>query len=421
MPPNDSRADLRRVVQGRAACNTGCKPTENVAPNEQCVEILPRSKAARIRWLCEGKEIFPAMLEAIAHASKSIRLETYIYSDGKVGRQFLEALTAAARRGVRVQVLVDAIGSWLLPGNFFGPLIASGGDARRFNPIHPLRFGVRDHRKLLLCDDSAVFIGGFNISDEYDGDGITCGWRDLGLQIKSRELAARLGGSFAELFALSAFHEKTWSQFRAFRRRRKARKLLGGLLLAQPGRGASPFQVSLYRDLKSARLVRMVSPYFLPTPRLRRELTRVARAGGLVQLILAGKSDVPVSQMAARSLYHRLLKAGVEIYEYQPQILHAKLICIDGIVYAGSSNLDIRSLNLNYELMLRMNDRPVATQAQAIVQRLLEQSRRIEPHSWRKGQTLWQRWKNHWAHFLLTRIDPFVALQQFRTLRKRRR
>jgi cardiolipin synthase len=313
---------------------------------------------------------------------------------------------------------VDAIGSWLLPDDFFHPLIAAGAEVRRFNPIHPLRFGVRDHRKLLVCDETVVFLGGFNLADEYDGDGVTKGWCDLGLRIEDRRLAARLAGSFAELFALADFRQNAWLQFRAFRRRQVKRKSPDDLLFTQPGRGASPFQAALHRDLSRARRVLIISPYFLPTRRLRRDLMRVTRRGGRVELILAGKTDVLISQLAARSFYPRLLKAGVEIFEYQPQILHAKLICIDGAVYVGSSNLDIRSLNLNYELMLRLEDRASAAGAQAIFRRLREQSRKIELRSWLHSQTWWQRWKNHWAHFLLARIDPFVALHQFRTLKR---
>lgn len=362
--------------------------------------------------------MFPSMLECIAAATKSIRLETYTYADGKVGRKFLEALTAAAGRGVKVEVLIDAIGSWDLADVFFNPLVANGGEVRRFNPLHPLRFGVRDHRKVLICDEETSFIGGFNLADEYDGDGVTRGWCDLGIQIENRSLAAELGGSFAELFALSGFEKKSWLQFRAFRRRRKAKPdSMKQLLQAQPGHGASPIQVALYRDLRGARDVRITSPYFLPTLRLRRDLMRVARRSGRVQLILPAKTDVQVSQLAARSLYPRLLKRGVEIYEYQPQILHSKLICIDDAVYVGSSNLDIRSLNLNYELMLRLHDQPTVMQAHEVFERMLGQCRRIELGPWLKTQTLWQRWKNHWSHFLLTRIDPFVALQQFRTLK----
>ena len=371
------------------------------------------------QWLCAGQEIFPAMLEAMAAAQKSIRLETYIYSDGKLGRQFLGTLLAAAQRGVRVQILVDALGSWLLLDDFFEPLVAGGAEVRRFNPLHLWRFGVRNHRKLLICDDATMFIGGFNVADEYDGDGVTRGWCDVGVRIENPTLAGELAASFDELFALSDFRRNPLMRLRAFKRKRKPlKKPAGELLLSHPGRGASPFQTALYQDLAKAREVRIVSAYFLPTRRVRRDLMRVARRGGRVQLILAGQSDILVSQLAARSLYHRLLKAGVEIYEYQPQILHAKLILSDGVVYVGSSNLDIRSLNLNYELMLRLENKTVAVEAREIFERLLKHSQRIEPRQWRKSQTFWQRWKNHWAHFLLARIDPFVALRQFRTMKR---
>jgi len=370
------------------------------------------------QWLCAGQEIFPAMQGAMAAAQKSIRLETYIYSDGKLGRQFLETLLAAARRGVQVRVLVDALGSWLLPDDFFAPLIAAGAEVRRFNPLHLWRFGVRDHRKLLICDDATVFIGGFNVADEYDGDGVMRGWCDVGVGMENPDLAAELGASFDVLFALSDFHHKPLLRLRAFKRKRKPPETPAGkLLLSHPGRGASPFQTVLYQDLAVAREVRIVSAYFLPTRRLRRELLGVARRGGRVQLILAGQSDVLVSQLAGRRLYRRLLKAGVEIYEYQPQILHAKLVLSDGAVYVGSSNLDIRSLNLNYELMLRVEDETIAAGAREIFERLLKHSQRIEPRQWRKSQTFWQRWKNRWAFFLLTRIDPLVALRQFSTMK----
>jgi cardiolipin synthase len=366
------------------------------------------------QWLCAGQEIFPAMLEAMAAAQKSIRLETYIYSDGKLGRQFLEALLAAARRGVRVQILVDALGSWLLSDDFFEPLVAAGVEVRRFNPLHLWRFGVRNHRKLLICDDATMFIGGFNVADEYDGDGVARGWCDVGVRIENSTLAGELAASFDELFALSDFRRNPLMRLRAFKRKRKPLiKPAGELLLSHPGRGASPFQTALHHDLAEAREVRIVSAYFLPTRRLRRDLLRAARRGGRVQLILAGQSDILVSQLAARSLYRRLMKAGVEIYEYQPQVLHAKLVLSDGVVYVGSSNLDIRSLNLNYELMLRLEDEAVAVEAREIFERLLKHSRRIELHQWRKSQTFWQRWKNHWAHFLLARIVPWSPCASF--------
>ena len=243
-----------------------------------------------------GRDFSAGMLAAIETAQKSIQLETYIYSDGKLGRQFLEMLLAAVQRGVRVRVLVDAAGSWFLPGNFFNPLVAAGAEVCRFNPLHLWRFGVRDHRKLMICDESVIFIGGFNMADEYDGDGVTRGWCDLGVRIENPTLAGELASSFEELFALSDFHRKPLLRLRAFKRRRKSQKKSAGeLLLTHPGRGASPFQTALYHDLAKAGDVRIMSAYFLPTRRLRRDLRRAARRGARVQLILAGKSDVPVS------------------------------------------------------------------------------------------------------------------------------
>jgi cardiolipin synthase len=203
-------------------------------------------------------------------------------------------------------------------------------------------------------------------------------------------------------------------------RKTTAKRTLAGevehLLLSGPGRGASPIQRSLWRDLKTAREVRLMVPYFLPPWRLRRSLQRVARRGGRVQLILPGQCDVALSQLAARSFYQRLLRAGVEVYEYQPQILHAKLFLVDDAVYVGSANLDRRSLQLNYELMVRFAEPAMAERANAIFDECLTHCRRIEPRAWKKSRSGWTRWKERWAHFILARVDPYVAMWQWRRL-----
>ena len=135
-----------------------------------------------------------------------------------------------------------------------------------------------------------------------------------------------------------------------------------------------------------------------------------------MQLILPGKSDVLISQLAGQSLYRRFLKAGVQIHEYQPQILHAKLIIADDIVYVGSANLDPRSLDINYELMIRFEHPAMATQARAIFAGSLAHCRRITPEEWQQSRTLWRRFKQRWAYWLLVRIDPYLARRQWRTL-----
>lgn len=150
---------------------------------------------------------------------------------------------------------------------------------------------------------------------------------------------------------------------------------------------------------------------------MRRKLARVARRGGQVQLVLPAKTDVHLSQLAGQSLYRRLLKAGVEIYEYQPQILHAKLFIIGGAVYAGSANLDPRSLRINYDLMVRFPSAGLVADARGIFAEILAQSRQVDLNKWRASRTWWQRLKQRWAYFLLARVDPYVAGWQYRKLR----
>lgn len=355
--------------------------------------------------------MFPAMLEAIVNARESVRLETYIYTDGRVGRMFAEALHIAASRGVRVSVLVDDFGSWSLPPGYFDALIAAGGVVRRFNRLTFWRFAIRDHRKLLVCDNSVAFVGGFNISDEYDGDGIASGWCDVGARLENRKLVAALGASFDRLFWSAESHRS--SLRRLLLRRHSVFECDDSRVRCQDLKSFS-FSKLLRRDLARSQEIRIVSAYFLPTYRLRRALMRAARRGCRVRLILPGRTDVFLSKLAALNLYKRFLQAGVEIYEYEPQILHAKLICAGPITYIGSANLDVRSLRLNYELIIRFRDMAIAEGAAEIFEKILANSRRIEPETWRQKQTWWQRWKYRWANFLLARVDPFVALREFR-------
>jgi cardiolipin synthase len=135
-----------------------------------------------------------------------------------------------------------------------------------------------------------------------------------------------------------------------------------------------------------------------------------------VQFILAGKSDVRVSQLAGQSLYRRFLKAGVGIFEYQPQILHAKLIIVDDVVYVGSANLDQRGLNINYELLVRFEDKLMAAQAREIFANALKHSKPIQLAEWRKSRTIWMKLKQRFAYWLLMRFDTYVAKRQWRNL-----
>jgi cardiolipin synthase A/B len=368
-------------------------------------------------WLRAGDEIFPAMLAAIDAASQSVCLELYTFEECPLGRDFREALVRACERGVRVRVLVDAIGSFLLSDHFWEPLRKAGGEVRWFNPIALKRVTIRNHRKLLVCDERVAFVGGFNVSPEYEGDGVNDGWCDVGLKIEG-PLAVRLALSFQEMFARADFHHQRFMRWRKFGIKQAVVLPPERILFSGPGRGQSPIKQALRRDLAVAENARIMVAYFLPSWRLRRDLVRVVRRGGWVQLILAGQSDVQLSKLAAQSLYRRLLRAGVEIYEYQPQILHAKLFIVDDAVYTGSSNLDTRSLQINYELMIRFQSGEMVEQAREVFAKTLERCRRVTWEEWRQSRTFWQKLKQHWAYFLLDRIDPYVARRQWRGLPK---
>jgi cardiolipin synthase len=379
------------------------------------MDTPPAATRTNCQWLRTGDEIFPAMLAAIDAARSSVCLEMYIFAPGLLGGQFREALVRAQRRGAQVRVLVDAFGSMGLPDHFWAPLRAAGGEARWFNPAVLMRFSFRNHRKLLVCDRQVAFVGGFNITHAHEGDGVHSGWHDLGLRLEG-PLAAPLAASFDEMFTRAEFRHKRFTHLRRFSVNPAAVWPSEQIFFSEPGRGRNPIIMALQADLERARDVRIMAAYFLPTRRLLHDLRRIARRGGRVQLILAGKSDVPLSQLAGQSLYRRLLKDGVEIYEYQPQILHAKLIVVDHVVYAGSSNLDPRSLRINYEMMIRFENQDMAEPARGIFTEDLKHCRRIEPEAWRKARTPWQRFKQRVAYWLLVRIDPHLARRQWRTL-----
>jgi cardiolipin synthase len=371
---------------------------------------------ATYNWLCAGDEIFPAMLAAIDAARKSVCLEIYTYTDSSLGKRFREALIRAQSRGVHVRVLIDAVGSMSLPGSFWEPLRNAGGEVRQFNPIALKRFWIRNHRKLLVCDERVAFVGGFNVAPEYEGDGVKCGWCDVGLKLEGR-LVPQLAVSFDEMFARADFRHKHFVRLRKLGAKKIVALPTEQILFSGPGRGRSPIKRALRKDLARAKQVQIIVAYFLPTRRIRRDLMRVARRGGRVQLILAGKSDVLLSMLAAQSLYRRFLSGNVEIHEYQPQILHAKLIIVDDIVYIGSANLDPRSLHINYELMIRFENKEIAKRARKIFTNNLAHCKRVTGGEWRKSHTLWRRLKQHWAYFLLSRIDPYMARRQWRALK----
>jgi len=367
-------------------------------------------------WLPDGDTAFRRMLAAIAEAQTSVRLEMYIFAAGAPGDQFREALRAAAVRAVRVQVLVDGFGAKELPADYWKTVAAAGGDVRVFNPLSLDRIAIRNHRKLLVVDDHVAVVGGFNIAPEYAGDGVAHGWCDLGLELRGPAVAA-LAATFDLLFAHHGFRHPLLSRWSRTKLRRALQAHGREAVLATgPGLGPNLFRRRLLEDLGQARDVAIIAAYFVPGLRLRRALRRVVRRGGRVQLVLAGRTDVPMVQAAGRAFYGGLLRAGVGIAEYQPQILHAKLAIVDRAVYVGSANLDARSFGINYEVVVRIEDARLATEGRALMALVLARAQAIERSDWLRGRTWWVRLRQWGARFLLTTVDPWLARRQLRRL-----
>ena len=368
------------------------------------------------RWITTGDQVIAEMMAAISGAKRSIRMEMYIFAPGPSAELLRHALVSACQRGVRVRILLDAWGSIGLPSTFWDILRVNSGQFRWFNPITLRQLVFRDHRKMLVCDDESAIIGGFNIGPSYTGDGVTRGWRDLGLALCGT-LAQELALAFDEMFTDADFTHPPFARLLPSRQR-TIQTSVGRLLLSGPGRN-NPIKRALLNDFQNASRIQIMSAYFLPTWRLRRALAKAARRGAQVQLILPGKTDVPLSSLAAQSFYTRLLRSGVEIFEYQPQILHAKLILIDDVVYAGSANLDTRSLGINYELTLRLANSHLAAQGRDIFAHDLPLCRRIDPQQWRKSRSMWEKLKARMSYLLLARLDPSIARYQWRNMGQR--
>ncbi len=363
------------------------------------------------QWLPTGESYFASLTTELQRASLSVRFETYIFAPDATGRRVRDVLVSVAERGVRVSVLVDGLGANELPDDFWDPLLKAGASVVVFNPLELRRLGIRDHRKLVVIDERLAWVGGINVADEYTGDGVTHGWADCGFLLTG----APAGQLAREFDAMLAECDEIQPQTVVARLRRGIRppaRELGPhiqLLVSGPGRKANAFQKLLREDVAASAAVQFVAAYFLPGYRMRRLLRGVAQRGVRVQVLVPGRTDVPLARRAARHLYSGLLRSGVELWEYQPQVLHAKLFLANNAVYVGSSNLDTRSLHINYELMLRLTDPQQVAGGREIVAGLMRQSKRVDPRTWAASRSWIERWRDQWAYWILSRVDPYVT------------
>ena len=357
------------------------------------------------------------MLAAIDRARSCVFLEMYIFAADTTGREFRDHLAAAALRGVRVMVLADAWGSWTTPEQFWTPLRAAGAQVRLFHPIRRGLFPFRNHRKLLLVDDESAWLGGMNVADEYrTGRGGQAPWRDFLLAVEGPEVA-RLHRSFLRMWVRA---ERPLAMRALFRRRAPVDGELpeGSVRFIASGPGETArLALQTHREVIRGARVRLdlAMGYFFPPGRILRELRRAVGRGVRVRLLVGSGTDVPAMRWAARGLYGRLLRAGIEVYEYFPAILHAKLAVADDTVLVGSANLDLRSDRLNHELTAVVFDPVLAAVARQAFEADLTRSERIELAVWRK-RSRFDKARELISYWLVARADIFLSrVELFRT------
>jgi len=382
----------------------------------------------RARWLATVDEAYADMRRIIEGAQFRIRCETYLMREEGPATWLRAALLAARARNVEVWLLLDAFGSEQVGDAFLRPLREAGVNVGIFNPKRLLRLSFRNHRKLLAVDGASAVVGGFNIGPEYAGDGVNRGWCDAGLRV-SGPIVAQLEHSFDEMWHLAPFTPAAIRAWREVAARARSLRTDSGAAGTQQGAvppvsllvsGPAPRRNSLRRrlryDLRRARDVVIASAYFLPSSRVRLMMYRVVERGGRVRVLLAGRSDVPLAQRAAEHLYSRLLRGRVGLFEYQPQVLHAKLLVMDDTVFVGSCNLDRRSLHINFELLLRLEWPELAADARQWCETALSHSKALQLQEWAAARTPRRRFWSWIAYLLLSRVDPLIARRRFRAI-----
>lgn len=310
----------------------------------------------RLTLLPDGPERLEGLIALIDGAERTLRLLYYIYADDRSGRRVRDALVAAARRGVHVEMIVDGFGVAAGAG-FFQPLLDAGAGVCRYEPRFGRRYLLRNHQKLALADETCALIGGFNVEDAYFGTVADGAWRDLGLLVEGAA-PARLARYFDALLEWTHRDTPRFRDLRTVLKRHsetrgahRLRWLFGG-----PTRRLSPWALVVKWDMAHARRLDMIAAYFAPNPAMLRRIERIVKRGGTARVMTAARSDNNATIAAARHCYQRLLKRGVDVIEYGATKLHSKLFVIDDIVHIGSANFDVRSLYLNLEMMLRIDD-----------------------------------------------------------------
>ena len=376
-------------------------------PHRSAPDVAATVDGNRLTLLPDGPERLAALIALIEEAQESLRFLYYMFLDDESGGRVRDALLAAAERGVQVSLLVDGFGSDAGKAAFFQPLIDGDVDFCRFSARYGRRYLLRNHQKLALADGRRVLIGGFNVSDDYFGTVESGAWRDLGLEVEGDSVSC-LVDYFDRLFAWT---QKPQGRIRELRRMLQQGSSTEGKLhwlFGGPTRRLSPWARAVRRDMKRARRLDLIAAYFAPSLGMLRRIAGISRRG-TVRIVTAAKSDNTATISAARNTYWWLLKRGVRIFEYQPTKLHTKLFVVDDAVHIGSANFDMRSLFLNLEMMLRVDDPAFAVAMRRFVDGEVAQSEPITREKHKAQRSLLNRLRWGLGYFIVAVADYRIS------------
>jgi len=348
---------------------------------------VPATEGNSVEVLRNGDQIFPAMLEAIENARHTIDLLTFVYWKGEIGEEFAERLAAKASEGVRVRVLLDSWGCNPMDPHAIELMEKAGVRVRWFRPMKKLRpstLNHRTHRKVMIVDEEIGFTGGVGIADEWRGDARNeREWRDTHFRVRGPAVDG-LRSAFLDNWTETdpTLFEEEYDRFPS--------QPQPGTAVVQCIRGSSEPGVSdvgtLFRTLMrvATRCVRITTAYFVPEGPLFDDLSAAAQRGVHIQVLLPGPhADKRFVQLAGEGGYESLLECGVELWNFQPSMLHAKTMIVDDLLAnVGSANLNSRSVNLDEEVNLVVVDRDLVACLDQQFNEDLERSVRIERGRW---------------------------------------
>ncbi len=347
---------------------------------------VPATEGNRVDVLRNGDEIFPAVLDAIRSARETVDFLTFVYWEGRIGEEVAEALAERARHGVRVRVLLDALGSSTMDDALIEAMDRAGCQVERFRPVTKVRVwenNHRTHRKVIICDEQVAFTGGV-VADEWRGNARDPSeWRDTHFRIRGPAVDG-LRAAFLQNWAETSrpMFDENIDRFPA--------QPQDGPSAVQVVRGASVARWSDITTLMRAVLclarerVRITTAYFVPDEGTCELLRETANRGVDVEILLPGPHvDKRFVQLASEAQYEGLLDAGVKLWTYEPTMLHAKAMTVDGVVAnIGSANFDSRSLVLDDEVNLVVLDPGVVAELDADFEADVSRSKPIEPGAW---------------------------------------